>query len=163
MAIGQLRIAVAENLIDGARYLTSLDVGAFNIVCRTDQGTGHCLDPVTVNQHKIRLFFNDEIGKSQHGFGQDHILRVAWPLIEKLMHSDICQALHFEFGQPVAVHHMHTGDKKGHLKAVVHGSARQRLYFTEIGAGSSDKQKALILSHIRTLCCCDPREKPYSP
>ena len=44
-----------------------------------------------------------------------------------------------------------------------HGGARQRLYFTEIGAGSSDKQKAFILSHIVTLCCCDTREKPYLP
>ena len=163
MAISQLRIAMPENLVDGARNLPALDMGAFNIVGRTDQGTGHRLDPVTMNQHQIWLVFNDEIGKPQHGLGQDHILWVARPLIEKLMYSDVWQPLHLEIGQSVAVHHMHAGNKKRHLKAMQHGGARQRLYFTEIGAGSSDKQKALILSHIVTLCCCDTREKPYLP
>jgi hypothetical protein len=49
----ELGVAVAEHLVDGARDLAALDMGAADVVRRGDQGAGQRLDPVAVHHDQV--------------------------------------------------------------------------------------------------------------
>ena len=112
MAVCQLRITMAQNFVDGSGDFTTFNMGAFDVVCGANQSAGQCLNTVAVDQDQIWLIFHYKVRKPQNGFRQNHILRVAGPLVDKFMHCGARQAVDLNFGQPVALHHMHAGDKK---------------------------------------------------
>ena len=103
MMAGQLGIAVAVNLVDGARHFAALDVGAADVIGGTDQRASQCLDPVTVDHNKIGFMFCHKVRKPHDCLGQNHILGVVFALIEEFVHGDTNGAVHLKFSQPVAL------------------------------------------------------------
>ena len=82
----------------------------------------------------------DKIGKSHHGLGQHHILRIAHALVEEFMHGNPRHALHFQFRHPIAVKRVHPGDEKRYIKPRITGCGGQRFEFAKIGTRTGDEK-----------------------
>jgi hypothetical protein len=140
MVACQLGIAVPEHLVDGSRHLAAFDVGGTDVVRCGDQSAGQRLDPVAMYDDQIGTMFGDEIGKSHDGFGQNHILRIAGPLIQEFMHRDARHPVHLDLGQAVSVQQVHARHKERHGEPGVAGGHGQRFKFAEIGAGAGNEK-----------------------
>ena len=62
-------------------------MSATYVVCGANKSRGQSLDAVAVDHHKVEFMFGYEVGKPCDCLGEDHILRVAGALVQKLMNG----------------------------------------------------------------------------
>ncbi len=140
----KLRVAVAEDLVDRARDLATLDMGGADVIGGADQRTGQRLDPVAMNHGEVGAMLGQEIGEADDRLCQDHVLRVPLALVLELEHLGPGEPRDLELGPAVAVHQVHPGHEEADREARVAGGRRERLQLAEIGARAGDEEDALV-------------------
>ena len=141
MVAGKLGVAVAEHLVDGAGDLAALDMGRADVVRRRHQRGRQRLHPVAMDDDQIGAVFGDIVGKARYGLGEDNVLRIARALVEELVDPHALDPVNLILGQPVAVEHVHAGDKEPHPIARVTGGDRQGFDLAEIGTGAGHEEE----------------------
>ena len=129
---GELGVAVAENLVDRAGYLSSLHVRAPDVIRRAGQCTGHRLDPVAMNDDQVRLVFGEKLWKADDGRGKNRILTVPWPLVRELEHFGALHPVHLDLREAVHLQHVHAGNEEADPVARVPRGLGERADLAEI-------------------------------
>ncbi len=60
----QLRVAVAEDLVDRARDLATLDMGGADVIGGAAHAQGQRLDPVAMNHGEVGAMLGQDIGEA---------------------------------------------------------------------------------------------------
>ncbi len=124
MVAREFGVTVAEHFINRARHFTALDMRRTDVVGRTDKRTSERFDPIAVDDDEVGFVLHTEVRKPDHGFRKDHILRIARPLVQELVHLNAWDTMNLDLRHAVLFEHMHARHKKRHIKARV--AARNR-------------------------------------
>ena len=111
-----------------------------------------------MHHDQIGAVLGHEIGKADDRFREDHILRIAGALVQKLMHLHAGHPVDLQLGHPVALQHMHAGHEERDDKPRIPRSDGEGFELAEIGAGQIPQ--VLVFNKIDRIEGAVPRRDP---